>query len=263
MILENRYPVAGNIFLSRCIDGRYEKKLKVKNQKLKVEDHILLPALALPGGDLGELALILATGNAFGFEIDDSKLFAALSEIIGGEENFHFHTDNHSDLMIPASGCAHWRQIQSNPHLYNLQASHIKSLSLILNAIALKMSKPYVLHGEYREGAILMIKGDWGVYPQYYFKTEEKETLVQVFVYHQTLVNKRHRLLAKKLIKNQAVKLYPGCDEEYLYEVISEECENHFFETLNNLAKGLPIFKVEFEKNGDFKIDELGQVIGK
>ena len=256
LILDNRYPVAGDIFFSRCIDGRYEKKLKV-------EDDILLPALATPGGDLGELALILATGNAFGFEVDINKVFATLSQILGGEENFHFHTDDHGDLKIPASGCGHWRQIQSDPKSYNLQSSDIKSLSLILNAVALKMRKPIVLHGDHREGAILMIKGDWGVYPQYYFKTEEKEILVQVFVYHQTLVNKRHRLLAKKLIENQAVKLYPGCDEEYLYEVISEEGENHFFETLNNLAKGLPIFKVEFEKNGGFKIDDLGQVIGK
>jgi hypothetical protein len=73
-------------------------------------------------------------------------------------------------------------------------------------------------------------------------------------------VNERHRLIAKKLIEERAVKFFPDCDEEYLFEALSETTENHLFETLKRLASGLPIFEVGFENDGSFKIKEMGKV---
>lgn len=352
LVLENRYPVAGNKFLSRCIDGRYENKLKVsarggsafggKGQKLKVKE-VSLPALALPGGDLGELALILATGNAFGFEVDGKKAFEVLVEIVGGEENFHFHTDEHHwdedgspeifprgnlvdsvtheyssrcealgspsatqsascgspshfvpptkftakshrckpippvrckakikqpspfkgsglSLLKVLNGCGHWKQIQADPPSYDLQESDVNSLRLILSAASSKISQPWILHGEHQEGAILIVKGNFGIYPRFLMKTEEGVREVEVFVFQQSLVDQRHRILSKKLLEKKAVKLFPGCDEEYLYEVLSEEAEVHLFETAKRLAVGLPIFAVDFKDDGSFVVEERGEV---
>ena len=76
LIKENSYPVdEKNKFLSRCIDGRYKNRSK-------------LPALALPGGDLGQLALVIACSNDFGLEINYEKVFQSLIKVIGGIKNF-------------------------------------------------------------------------------------------------------------------------------------------------------------------------------
>lgn len=308
LVFENRYPVKENKFLSRCIDGRY---LNEKN----------LPALAIPGGDLGELALILATGNAFGFAVDREKAFEILVEMVGGEENFHFHTDDHhlvnearyrvsslnlvdsvtheqlsplrgsaentpqsasrgdpSHFVTPTKfipsrknfdlpslgifdGCGHWRQIQSDPAAYHLENNDIKFINSILATIVAKIEKPVVLKGEHQEGAILLVKGEFGIYPRYTLSSpSDKQVEVEVFVYHQSLVNKRHKLLAEKLVEKGAVKLYPGCDEEYLYQVLSDEGENHLFETSKRLAKGLPLFQVKFKEDGGFEVEEMGEI---
>lgn len=250
LIFKNRYLSSANSFFSRCIDGRYENEEN-------------LPALALPGADLGELALIFATANNFGFQVDQEKVFETLTEVLGGQENFHFHTDDHTDPKIPAAGCGYWGQVQLDPLSYHLEKKDIDFIGkklLILATIISKIRKPIVVEGEHKEGAILFIKGNFGVYPRYFLDTDEGEKLVEVFVYHQTLVDRRHKFLAKKLLEKKAVILYPGCDEEYLYQVMSDETENHLMETLKRLAKGLPIFQVKFKEDKRFEIEEWGTV---
>ncbi|MFN4212503.1 MAG: hypothetical protein ACK4FL_00890 [Microgenomates group bacterium] len=358
LVFENRYPVEGDQFLSRCIDGRYDKNIKnqpspsrragqiskIKNKKSKRKNQGVnqnkpalktkeepLPALAIPGGDLGELALILATGNAFGFAVDGGRAFESLVEVVGGEENFHFHTDEHywskdglleispqvnpslltggssnshshrnfspssssylssqTDYLIASTkfekgqenfpspsfltkfdGCGHWREIQSNPAGYHLEEKDINFIReklRVLTTTAEKTRQLVILHGEHKEAAILIVKGNYGIYPHYtvFDRSSQNGNLqpveVQVFVYQQTLANQRRRLLAKKLIEKKAVTLYPGCDEEYLYEVLSDEAENHLFETLKRLAKNLPIFEVKFKNDGEFEVEERGEV---
>ena len=45
-----------------------------------------------------------------------------------------------------------------------------------------------------------------------------------------------------------------GEDEEWLYNALFETSEIHLMETAKRLAKGLPIYEVEFNDNGDYKI---------
>ena len=71
-------------FISRCIDGRYK-------------NDVSLPSLAMPGADVGEMAVLFATANKFGFEIDGEKAWKTLVEVIGGDENIRFHTDSHAE----------------------------------------------------------------------------------------------------------------------------------------------------------------------
>ncbi len=266
LVLANRYLLSGNKFLSRCIDGRYEEKLKTQMSNSKINNYSL-PALALPGADLGQLALIFATGNAFGFAVNREKAFKALVKIIGGEENFHFHTDdyhfqkNNRLSLSNFLGCGHWQQIQLDPKTYNLEDDDIQFINSILTAVAKKIEKPVILEGDHQEGAILIVKGVYGIYPKFFITTEEGRKSVQVFIYHKTFIDERHRLLVKTLIEEKAVELYPGCDEEYLYQVLSEEGENHFFETIKRLAKSLPLFQVEFKEGGSFNLEEKGEVL--
>jgi len=116
---------------------------------------------------------------------------------------------------------------------------------------------PTVLEGNHDEGAILIVKGNFGIFPRFIIETDEGKKEVSVFVYQQTLVDKRHRVLVKKLIEDKAVKLFDNLDEEYLYEVLSEEGEIHLLETLNRLASDLPLFEVIFDDSGRFSLKSL------
>lgn len=257
LVAENRYPVdKKTVFLSRCIDGRYEKNLKSHSPNwranLKINN---LPALSIPGADLGELALILACANDFGFEVDYEKVFQTLVEVVGGLKNFSYHTDSYYGGL--ALGCDYFDQITKNLAAYNLQKNDLDFINKKLEELEKKGVKPTILEGVHNEGAILIVKGKFGIYPRFVieFDTDKKET--SVFIYQQTLVDHRHRALAKQLVDDQAVKLFPGLDEEYLYEILSEEVENHLLETVNRLAFDLPLFEVVFDNDGYFNLKAL------
>jgi len=243
LVRENRYKVdTKKKFLSRCIDGRY------KNEEN-------LPALAFPGADVGELVLVLATSNNYGFKVNQEKVLKSLVEVIGGKENFRLHTDSHADPKVTAGGCGHWKQINLDPKAYSLEIKEINFIKKNIN-----IGKSVVLEGEHMEGAVLMVKGKWGIYPQFYLETDQGKRLVEVFIYHQGLVDERHRELAKILIKNKAVVFKHGEDEEYLYQTLSETSDVHLMETAKRLAKGLPIYQVKFDEKGDFSIAQDGMV---
>ncbi|MBI5127185.1 hypothetical protein HZA76_01890 [Candidatus Roizmanbacteria bacterium] len=240
LVRENRYRVDPKTkFLSRCIDGRYPNETN-------------LPALAFPGADLGELALIMATGNSYGFDVDLGKALKSLVGLIGGVSNFRLHTDGHADPKLLAGGCGHWKQINLDPKAYSLSEKEIDSIKKNLN-----IDQPIVLEGEHIEGAVLMVKGDWGVLPQAHLETDQGKKMVEVFIYHQSLVDERHRVLSKALIKNKAVKFYNGEDEDWLYEALSDMSENHLMETAKRLASDLPIYSVIFNEDGNFKLEKL------
>ncbi len=243
LVRENRYKVVPEKkFLSRCIDGRYSNS----------ED---LPALAFPGADVGELALIFATANSYGFDVDKEKTLKSLVEVFGGKENFRLHTDLHADPKVKAGGCGHWKQINLDMKAYSLESKDIDFINKNLG-----IGKQVVLEGEHMEGAVLMINGNWGVYPQARLETDQGKRLAEVFIYHQSLVDERHRALAKLLIKNKTVVFRNGEDEEWLYNAFSDVSEIHLMETARRLAKGLPIYKVTFKESGDFSIAQEGNV---
>jgi len=243
LVKENCYQVdEKNKFLSRCIDGRYKNNSK-------------LPALALPGGDLGQLALVIACANDFGLEIDYEKVFQSLIKVIGGIKNFFYHTDSHYGGL--ALGCDHFGQMLKDFVAYNLQKKDIQFLEEKLKFLKKEGVLPTVLEGSNDEGAILIVKGNFGIFPRFIIETDEGKKEVSVFVFQQTLVDKRHRVLVKKLIEDKAVRLFDNLDEEYLYEVLSEEGEIHLLETLNRLASDLPLFEVIFYNHGRFSLKSL------
>ncbi|OGK25309.1 hypothetical protein A3F58_02410 [Candidatus Roizmanbacteria bacterium RIFCSPHIGHO2_12_FULL_37_9b] len=261
LVWNNRYKVEDEQkFLSRCVDGRYENKIKNQKSKVKTEDTINLPPLAIPGADAGQLGIIFATANTYGFEVDKEKVFELVVDVVGGIENFSFHSDHHGDPKIPASGCGHIKQQNLDPKAYGLEDDQMKFIETALTKAKKKGAKEIVLEGEHQEGAILQINGPYSLYPGSLLETDQGNAQVQVFIFHSTLVNERHRLIAKKLIEKKAVELFPGCDEEYLYEVLSEVTESHLFETLKRLASGLSMFQVNFESDGSFDIKEMGKL---
>ena len=267
----NRYKVEAEMRLvSRCIDGRYQNKfIKLKVHKVHKDDtETQLPPVAVPGADAGDLALIVATGNAYGFEVDINKAYKVLAEIVGGEKNLQFHTDSHAcpEDSVGAEegpvlgGCGHFKQMTLDPKAYHLEKDQVEAVKKKFSQAKKKGAEEVVLHGEHMEEAVLLLSGPYSVYPRFKLGTDEGSAGVEVFVYHQSLSHERYKILAGKLIKNKAVKLYNGLDHEYLYQALSETAENHLMETAKRLARGLPIYQVKFKDDEEFEVKEMGCV---
>ncbi|NMB84042.1 hypothetical protein GYA28_02015 [Candidatus Roizmanbacteria bacterium] len=245
LVRSNRYRVSSeHRFLSRCIDGRYEN----------ADD---LPALAFPGADVGDFAVVMATANDYGFTIDIDKAFLSFLKTIGGVEHFRYHSDLHHGQTYPASGCGHWKQINMSPEAYRLKKDQIDFINHNLNTMKKNGIKENLLKGEHMEGAVLQLTGDYGIKPRFIIETDEGKVETAVFVYQRTLTDERHRLLARNLLEDKAVRLFEGCGEDYLYQALSDITDNHLLETIGRLAKNLPVFRIAFDNKGDFKIINL------
>lgn len=247
IVQANKYEVGDNRLVSRCIDGRY------------ADSHKLAP-LGLAGADVGELALIQAAGNTYGFEVNAKKAYEVLTHVVGGVKNIQMHTDTHADKRVPAGGCGHFTQMKLDPGAYHLTPEDVLKISEIAQDAKKKGAVENVLQGDHLEGAVVQVKGPFSVKTRYFLETGAGTREVEVFVFHESLVNNRHRILAEKLIEKKAVTLMTGQDAEYLYEVLSETTEDHLMETARRLAKGLPIYLINFQKDGSFDLKELGTI---
>jgi len=245
LVATNSYEVTEkNKLLTRCIDGRYKNSPD-------------LAPVGFPGGDIGQLAVIITAANNFGFEIDLEKTFQSLIEVIGGKKNFGLHTDSHGDPKKIASGCGHFKQINLDSKAYNLTKEQVDFIYKKVEEVKKAGANEVVLQGDHLEGAVLLVYGNnKSVMNQFTVKGKT----VQVFVFHQTLSDLGNRLLAKKLIADKALILPPELDENYLFISLSEIAEIHLMETATRLAKGLPIYKVNFEDDGETEIKEMGVV---
>ena len=162
------------------------------------------------------------------------------------------HTDTHGDRAVLCSGCGHIKLMKLNPTIYSLESQEIEFILKKCESACKKGAEETELQGDHQEGAVLIVKGSYGIKPQF--------VKSQVFIVHQGLINERHRKLAEMLIESKAVTLPEKCDVEYLYSAISEVTDNHLMETARQLAKDLPIYSVDFEESGDFKLEKIGQV---
>lgn len=263
ILRENRYKINPETrFLCRCIDGRYG--LEVGSWKLETRqstnNQIGLPALAIPGADCGELAIVFSAANTFGFEVDEKKAFDSLVEVVNGLKNLRFHTDTHAPKNLVMGGCGHMKKIEENLDLYNLTKEQLNFIKTKAKEAKKKGAKEFVLEGDHQEGAVVIVRGGWSVYPRYVLSTSQGPTEVEIFVFHQSLVDERHKALVKALIKNKAVKI-PGEEiEEYLYMTLTETTDLHLFETAKFLAKELPIYQASFENSGDFELSHIDTV---
>ena len=240
-IKNNTYSVRPSTkFIARCIDGRY------KNKK-----H--LPALAIPGGDAGQLAILFATANKNGIKLDIGKAWNAICEIVGGKQNIRFHTDTHARKNKIAGGCGHVKLKSLNPKQYSLTTNQMTLIKKRCKDIFTKYKKSQVeLEGDHREGAVLMVRGNYAVYPQH--------NDAQLFIVHLSLIDNRHKELAKLLIKTKAVQLQPNQSLQFLHEALNAMHEKHLMTTAKVLAKGLPIYSAIFKTKTSFKVEKIGKV---
>ena len=194
-VFEYVYASTQHPYRSRCSEGNY------KNSES-------LPILALPGGDAGELAILYATANVYGFELDLKKAYKVLLTLIGGKKSFSTHSG--------FTKCGYLKHLIENPQAYSLDTEQVEDIKK--NAASLGTISDTSFDSFHNPpAAVIQVKGEKGLYPQFTIQAEERKITSSVFVVQQTFIDRRHRALAKQLIEQKAVKLYNGLDDEYFY----------------------------------------------
>lgn len=191
--------------------------------------------VTIPGGLLGDLAVIFSTAEQYGLEVDESKTWEILSAL----------------SVQPTVSTPFINHIITHPDTLSLTPSH----SLFLSKMAKSFKSPHS-EPQYPNGAVLIVKGDNALTLPIQAKVEGREIIVYPFVFHHTLVNTWHRNVCEKLIEANAITLLEGQETEYLYEVISDTTDTFLFEDMNYSAPQLPIYSITYLPE-EVKIEDL------
>lgn len=239
LVSENRYTYQGIKHLSRCFEGNYDNSDQ-------------LPALALPGGDIGDLAVLFSASKLYGFDYDIEESIKVIEKIVGKMSRTTYkHLHDHS-----AERCLYLHFLSENPEIFSLNEADFTYFTKKLQKQGLISSVSFSGAPKYDEGAVIIFEGKDGVYPQYEFNSITTQFHSKIFIFHRTLVEERRKIFARQLVQSNAVSLYDNLNEEYLYEILSDVGDTHLFETILKLDPKLPIYNAVVSDTGRVKVEK-------
>jgi hypothetical protein len=238
LVRNNIYEIPKKKYQSRCSTGQ-------------ISNDINMPALALPGGDVGEIAILYSASKQYGFECNLEMSVLLLNKIVGkGKSN----ENKHLQISI-AEDCKYLHFLSEDPERYSLSKDMVSELfSHIEQAELLKTLLKKGNRGQV-ENACLIVQGNKGVLPQYLFENYSQNFAASVLIYHKSLINERRKAFIHSLYYHKAVKLPSNLDEEYLYEILSDVAEDHFYSYISQLDFNLPIYSVQILPNNQIKLE--------
>ncbi len=233
----NLYTYTGNPYKARCFSADYSNNPN-------------LPALSIPGGDIGELAILISASITYGFELNVTKATTTLLSLIEGKENATFNYLKEHTI----DSCIYLNHLLESASDYGIDEQGIHDLLKATKILGLSEGfKPS--EKEDYENACIIIEAEYGLFPNYTFDSGEGRLNAKVLLFNKTYIDRRHTELSKLLVKNNAVKLFAGLDESYLYQILSETAETHLFETLKKRDTALPIYAVSVLPSGKISIN--------
>ncbi len=221
---------------ARCVDGRYNGEAASA-------------ARSMPGGDAGMLMVGIAAirdlKNESLLPRERVRVDKALKDLLKSHGvKFAMHTDDHheDDGHNPACGCGHCNNAFADPSSYGLgprDTLHIQTkLSELDEDDKAELTE---LEGQHDERAVIVVRGNWGVLSKAHVQGEER----QAFVLQQDFQDAALDEFAQRL----AVKF--DLDEETVRQKVREVAAKQLLETLGRIAKGVPIFEVEIDDEGE------------
>ncbi len=222
----NMVPVAEG---RKCVDGRY---LPYQSRG----------AIARPGGDAGYVLALLAIDRKKHLGLTPEQCFNAVYKVVAkGNGRFGMHTDHYTDpdgqTHHGLIGCGHLAKA-ALPRLSKdyevLSADMERFVEYVRNVAeispALEMTN---LDGNHKESGILIVKSR-----AYTVSSQNVDSGEMYFVYDED----RDVAFMKLLVSEMGLA---GVS----FSELKEESNLQLEATLHNLAKGLPIYIVTFEKN--------------
>jgi hypothetical protein len=83
---------------------------------------------------------------------------------------------------------------------------------------------------------------------------------LRLIVVHEDVVRARYQTIATTLLKEKAVELFAGQDEEYVLHALEESDETIRYEGWKKTAPNCPLFHVEFTPTGSFTLSSWGEM---
>lgn len=223
-VTNNLYESNANPFIARCFSADYSNSPN-------------LPALSLPGGDIGQMAILIAASTTYGFELNTSKAVETLIDLIGGKKNSTFNCLKEHSLEL----CKYFKYLVEHAQDYGLDEQGKKEL--------FKLSKQLGLPNKFKSAgtkndinACIVIEAEQGLFPNYTYDSGYGVLNAKILIFHKTFVDRRNKELSKLLLENESVKLFSGLDSNYLYQILSEMTESHLFQTIKHRDLQLPIY---------------------
>jgi len=248
-----------------CIDGRHSAC-----------------TIGAPGGNAGELVLLLAVLEWYGIEVDEPTVRAILRSVVARQGRFYLHTDRHAasrlaetvgwpgeraeellrelplelrdrlrlELTEPAHvGCGHLRLLLERAGDYRVRRELVEAVIqaffelLWAGDTSLELA---VLDGEHREQALVVFHTPERVDDESVVPTWCSRPEQSVFVRHVPV----SRWLRRDLLQAVASALEPGVAERIDPEEVLLEMERlgerHLDLTMQALAPALPRHRVRF-----------------
>ncbi len=208
------------------------------------------PAVSLPGGDLGDLAILYASADYYGFSVDYDAALSSLVELIDGDKNLTF-----SQAQFDIYGISnYYYYIFKNYENFELSRESREKLSEHFEKFSGRTVAGLSTSSQKASAAIFFTSSE-GLSSTYKVKKREGVSEGHLYVLHKSFVDERHKLWVEKLLRKGVVELYEGLDAEYLYEVLSEMTDRHMLETLRNFDLQVPIFGISEVTPGNFQIN--------
>lgn len=209
----------------RCVDGRYDEG----------------DSYAGPGAALGAVLALYAglerVAQANGGQVPSTEQVYAMSEeALGG--SLSGHTDDHqADDAWPCAGCGHCAGALRAPENFGITASADGIRQAVEADDKMRITK---LTGEHQEAAVLLLGNN--------VQMPGRQGDKSAFVFHAEAWN---QLLAG-LAEAAADKF--GVDREQLLAAVNEAAAKQLQITLDKLAKGLPMFSVVVDEDGEIAV---------
>ncbi|OGK30981.1 hypothetical protein A3F29_04425 [Candidatus Roizmanbacteria bacterium RIFCSPHIGHO2_12_FULL_33_9] len=225
-VQKESYPLPENPYISRCIDGRYLN-----------DDG--LPALAIPGADIGQMVMLFAAANLSHSPLDPDKAFNALIEVVGGVENIRIHTDSHNKSEGIAAGCSYFAHVKANPKDFGVTEDQVSLIEQRFEELIKQGAKRVILEGDHHEEGVLIVSGEKSIKPE-----------GKYFVFHQGLIDERNKKIISELVKN---KQFLGSNFLSALAKIPRQHLDKIIETLKPKVQ-VSFYDVNFEESGSFDV---------
>jgi hypothetical protein len=227
------YFFPSNPYISRCIDGRYPSGDR-------------LPALAIPGADIGQIVMLFAAANRAHIELDLDDAVNALIDVVGGVENLRIHTDTHKLDGGIAAGCGYFAEVQVSPANFGVTKEQVYAIGRKFEQLISEGAEEAILIGDHEEKGVLIVNGGKAVFPNGRF-----------FVFHQTLAAERNREIVERLFPDKQIKRHAMTTELEGTKGIFFE---HVFKIRDILAEDAPVFRVTFRGNNPVTVTPLNHI---
>lgn len=211
----------------KCVDGRY-----LPDQATGM--------VARPGGDSGYVMALMAVCKKKNLGLTPEQCFNAVYKVISkGDGHFCMHTDHHADPDSHTHkgliGCGHLVKAATDTLCkeYDVDSHDVERfVEYARNLAEIEPSMDIVnLEGEHEEKGVLVISSE-----EFTVNADNPQMHRMYFIYDE----KRDSEFMKDLVASLDIG-------EVSFDEMKKESDIQLQATLNNLAKGLPIYKITFD----------------